>query len=277
MININLFDKNFVHSISEDGFDTCSAGRKPTKVEWVRNNFMWEGVTVFTDWFFPADVVNEVETTYKVAWLVEPKSIHPWAYEQIVNIEDKFDLVLTHDADLLKRGPKYKRSVVGSLRVPDDEQKVYDKNKRVSIIASDKNHTEGHQLRHELIRICPQLDAWGSGYKKFDSKLDPLKDYMFSVAVMNSRVDNYFTEVLTDCFAVGTVPIFWGTPNIDEFFNADGIIQFANIEEFSKVKLSEEEYNNMLPAVQDNFERVQNYKSTDDIIAQTLIDHFNIT
>ena len=100
---------------------------------------------------------------------------------------------------------------------------------------------------------------------------------MFSVAVMNSRVDNYFTEVLTDCFAVGTVPIFWGTPNIDEFFNADGIIQFANIEEFSKVKLSEEEYNNMLPAVQDNFERVQNYKSTDDIIAQTLIDHFNIT
>jgi len=276
MVEINLFDKNFAHSFEEDGFDTCSAGREPKVVKWVRNNLTWDGVTVFTDWFLADEIVDKVKSKYKVAWLVEPKSIYPWAYKQIIEVENKFDLILTHDAELLARGSKYKRNVVGSLRVPDKEQKIYDKSKHVSIIASVKNDTEGHQLRHKLIKLCPQLDAWGSGYNKFDSKLDPLKDYMFSVAVMNSRVNNYFTEILTDCFALGTVPIFWGTPNIDNFFNIDGILQFKNIEEFSKIKISKELYKKMLPAVTDNFNRVQNYKSTDDLVAQTLIDHYNI-
>ena len=99
---------------------------------------------------------------------------------------------------------------------------------------------------------------------------------MFSVAVMNCRVENYFTEVLTDCLAVGTVPIFWGTPNINEFFNIDGIIQFSNIEEFSKIKLSKKLYNDMLPAIKDNLIKVKDYKSTDDIVASVLKDTFNV-
>jgi len=274
MIQVNIFDKNFAHSINEDGFDTCSAGRKPKKIEWIRNNFLWDGITVFTDHFIATDVIGQVESKYKVAWLIEPKSIHPWTYEQIEQFQDKFDLILTHDAELLKRGPKYARSLVGSLRVKDDDRKIYPKTKNISIIASDKNHTDGHQLRHHLVSICPEIDAWGSGYKKFDSKLDPLKDYMFSVAIMNSRVNNYFTEILTDCFAVGTVPIFWGTPNVHEFFNPKGIIQFGSVEEFSKIKLSKQIYQDMLPAIEDNLDRVKGYVSTDDIIAQILTERF---
>ena len=137
MIHVNLFDKNFSHSINEDGFDTASAGRRPAKIQWVRNNFTWEGVTVFTDHFMGTPTVDEVETTYKVAWLVEPKAVHHWTYESISHIEDKFDLILTHDAELLKRGPKYKRSLVASLRVDDNDQQVYTKTKNVSIIASE--------------------------------------------------------------------------------------------------------------------------------------------
>ena len=40
------------------------------------------------------------------------------------------------------------------------------------------------------------------------------------------KVDNFFTEVLTDTFRLGTVPIFWGCPNISEYFDIDGIIVF---------------------------------------------------
>ena len=42
---------------------------------------------------------------------------------------------------------------------------------------------------------------------------------------------NWFTEKLIDCFATGTIPIYWGCPNIEEFFNKDGIIQVNNIDE----------------------------------------------
>lgn len=276
MLHVNLYDKNFAHSTNEDGFDTASAGRKPTKLQWVRENVKWDGITVFTDHYIATDTVDMVQSKYKVAWIVEPKAIHPWAVHQMPSLEDKFDAILTHDADLLSRSSKYVRVTVGSLRVDDHDQNIYNKTKNVSIIASHKTAAEGHQLRHQLIKMCPELDAWGSGYKPFDSKLDPLKDYMFSIAVMNSRVENYFTEVLTDCFAVGTVPIFWGTPNIDEFFNPAGIIEFATIDEFMQIKLSKELYNNMLPAVQDNLERVKNYKSTDDIVAKALTDRFKL-
>ena len=269
-IHVNLFDKNFAHSIQEDGFDTASAGLEPTKIQWVRDLHNWAGVTVFTDYYISEDIVDIVESKHKVAWLVEPKSIHPWAYENIIKVEHKFDKIFTHDADLLKRGSKYVRSIVGSIRVPLDDQKVYDKTKNVSIIASHKKETEGHKFRHQIVNACPELDAWGSGYKRFESKLDPLKDYMFSVAIMNSRVENYFTEILTDCIACGTVPIFWGTPNIGDFFNIDGIIEFANFDEFSKIKLSKQLYQDMLPAIRENFAILSEYRSTDDMIGDLI-------
>ena len=273
-LHVNLFDKNFSHSYKEDGFDTVSAGLQPTKLEWIRDLHNWEGVTVFTDHYIAENIVDVVNSKYKVAWLVEPKSIHPCMYEKVIDVEHKFDKIFTHDTTLLKRGSKYTRSIVGSVRVPIDEQKIYNKTKNISIIASHKNETEGHKFRHQIVKACPELDAWGSGYKQFDSKLDPLRDYMFSVAIMNSRVENYFTEILTDCIACGTVPIFWGTPNIKDFFNIDGIIEFANFDEFTKIKLTKQLYKDMLPAIRENFATLSEYRSTDDMVADLIIKEF---
>ena len=73
-IHVNIHDKNFIHSINEDGFDTASAGLEPTKLQWVRGLYKWEGVTVFTDYYLTDPVVDLVESKHKVAWLVEPKS-----------------------------------------------------------------------------------------------------------------------------------------------------------------------------------------------------------
>ena len=275
MRTINLFDKTFAHSIGEDGFDTASAGRKPEKVQWIRNNFKWDGVTIFTDAFIPTDIPADVDSSYKVAWLMESPAIHPWVYEAMPEKEHHYDKIITHHPDLLKRGDKYVRYTVGSLRVKDKDFGIHPKTKGVSVIASDKNHTAGHQLRHQLIGVCPELDKWGSGYNRFEDKTEPLKDYMFSVAILNHTIDNYFTEILTDCFALGTVPIFWGTPNIGEFFDEKGIIRFENIEEFSKIKLSKQLYEDMMPHIKRNYEIASKYyKSTDDIIANIIEREF---
>ena len=51
--------------------------------------------------------VDQVKSKYKVAWLVECKGVHSFAYDHIVNYENKFDYIFTFDQDLLDRGPKY--------------------------------------------------------------------------------------------------------------------------------------------------------------------------
>ena len=272
-MKINLFDKNFAHSIEQDGFDTCTCGRKPSKVEWTRNNFSWSGVTVFTDHFLREECLNAVESQYKVGWLQESPSVHPHIYEDIKKIEDMFDLILTFDKDLLNRGKKYQRFMVGGSWLADNEWKIYPKTKNVSIIASSKMKTSGHKLRHQIARACPQLDLWGRGIRPFDSKLVPLQDYYFSVAIENISYSYYVTEKIIDCFATGTVPIYYGCPDIGDIFNIDGIITFSNFEEFTKIKFSKQLYRDMMPAIEDNFERAKQYRSTDDHVFDVISKH----
>ena len=38
----------------------------------------------------------------------------------------------------------------------------------------------------------------------------------------------YFTEKLLDCFLTRTVPVYWGCPDIYEYFDLDGIIHVNN-------------------------------------------------
>ena len=276
MKTVNLFDGNFAHSIGECGFDTCIPNRRPQKVQWIRNNFRWSDVTVFTDGFLKEQCLNDVESKYKVGWLIEPRSIHPHIYEDITKIEHMFDLILTFDKDLLERGKKYQRFIFGGSMLKDIEWKIYSKTKNASIISSWKMETEGHKLRHQIAQSCPQLDLWGRGFKSFDSKLDPLQDYYFSVVIENASYNYYITEKIIDCFATGTVPIYWGCSDIGDIFNPDGIISFSNFDDFAKIKLSTQRYRDMMPAIEDNFERAKIYRSTDDQVVDIISKNFEL-
>ena len=192
-------------------------------------------------------------------------------------MEEKFDHIFTHDADLLKRGPKYVRNVLGTSWLTDEEAKIYPKTKMLSHIASDKKWSRGHNLRHligDAIKNRFEVDLWGSAYKRFDSKTVPLKDYCFSITVMNAKHNNYFTETLIDAFRCGTIPIFWGCDNIGEFFNEKGILKFDTGPELFELlnNISEELYNEMLPHAKENFELSKKYVCVDDVIAQNIID-----
>ena len=58
---------------------------------------------------------------------------------------------------------------------------------------------------------------------------------MFSIVIENSRSDYYFSEKLIDCFECGTIPIYWGMPSINKFFDMDGIITFETIDELEDI------------------------------------------
>ena len=63
MLRVNLWDKEFAHSLAQDGFDTCSHLVKPTKIEYVRNQMEWDGITLFTNNCL--DMVDKVKSKVK--------------------------------------------------------------------------------------------------------------------------------------------------------------------------------------------------------------------
>ena len=281
MIEVNLFDREFIHTEQLLGYITCSDRLKPTKIKWINGLMEYDGITIFTDNFIDSHLIDSVKSKIKIFWLLEPRAVNPTGYNKIIEKEHKFDYILTYDKDLLSRGDKYIEYVVAQSRVSDIDSGIHPKSKMVSMIASNKRLTNGHRYRHEIINAIHskhKFDLWGSGYRYFNTKNEPLKDYYFSVSVMNSKIDNYFTEVLVDNFRLGTVPIFWGCPNIEKYFDTNGIITFDTIEDLDKIltNLSVDDYHNRLYFIEKNLNLSKSFVSTDDIIADILIKKFNL-
>lgn len=279
MIKVNLFDNNFYHTKDVVGTLTSTYYYPPKKIEWLdRLDEFPEGITVFSDDFIFSEKVDQVKSRLKIAWLFEPKCFSDY-YERIVEIENKFDYILTYDADLLKISPKYLKYIVGQSRIPDDVAKIYPKTKGVSMIASHKTMSEGHRFRHQIVQELHskyKFDLWGSGYKPFNNKLEPLQDYQFSICVMNSWAENFFTEVLVDCMRVGTIPLFWGCPNIQDYFDRWGISHFRTINDLDQMldgirENPEFVYDLRKEGLEKNFELCKKYIHTDDYIADILM------
>tara|TARA_R100000664_G_scaffold27197_1_gene37745 strand:+ start:14099 stop:15019 length:921 start_codon:yes stop_codon:yes gene_type:complete len=296
ILKVNLFDslapENYYEFWDKHNF---SSEFEPSLIEWVRKGpglglEEFDGVTVFTDKDLVSPWVDRIKTKYKIAWIVECRDIHPFAYRQIKMVENKFDYIFTFDEELLKRGDKYVKNLIGTSRVSDQDAGIFEKNKLISLIASDKKWTRGHQLRHKIAEKLSKpfdIDLWGTGYKPFgkkktglsaaairEGKEEPLKDYYFSVTVMNSKANNYFTETLVDVFRYGTIPIFWGCDNIGEFFNEKGILKFNTGPELLQIlkNATPELYEQKRQFIEENYELAKKYCSMDDTFARNLMN-----
>jgi hypothetical protein len=147
----------------------------------------------------------------------------------------RFFRVFTYDPSLLARLPNGLMLPFGTTWVPEWQQLDITKNKELSLIASAKNDHPGHKLRHRIVSHLqaqmPEADILGRGYKAFDNKSDGLAPYRYSVVIENVQEPNYFTEKLIDAILCETVPIYWGCPNISDFFAGEGIIQCRDQQE----------------------------------------------
>jgi hypothetical protein len=142
------------------------------------------------------------------------------------------------------------------------------------MLASNKRLTEGHKARHQVVELYKdKLDVYGSILGKefmdpgdlrtsWHDKSKSLLDYRFSVVIENDSYSNYYTEKLTDCFASGTIPIYWGSPTVKDMFNSQGIITVNS--KLNVDDLNEFLYNYLIDAVKDNYERVRKLESADD-------------
>lgn len=261
-MRIRLRDKEFAHINSYCGYDS------PKDIIWDRNipdNI--DQITVFTERSF--DELPSCMSKIKIAWLLEPEVIHDYGYKFIREGGHKLvDYVLTFNKDILESIPNGVWWTPGGSWFRDAEWRIYPKTKKVSIIASEKDWTNGHRLRHEVIQqhrnridyIC------GRGYTLVENKIVAFKDFQYTIVIENCKIDYYWTDKLLDAFASGTVPIFWGCPSIDKYFDINGIITFNNIDELGDIlnTIGTIDYNNRLGAIRNNFEMAKKYKIPED-------------
>ena len=255
---MNLIGGCFSHSISSDDGEN-------KYVEWVKNTHT-EPVSFYVD----HSVMLKPNPNYEnYAWLCESRTINPtiyqWCIDNIETLKENFINVFTHD---------YERSKLSNIFVLTQcsvrpriysELKIFDKSKLVSMVASNKVMCKEHQYRQQMIeKFRHKCDHFGRGYNNIPHVIDGLKDYCFSIAMENATYPNMITEKLTNCFATGTIPIYYGIKNIGDFFNSDGIITLND--NFEIESLSYDSYYSKMLAIEENFKLATELLSAEDYI-----------
>lgn len=107
---------------------------------------------------------------------------------------------------------------------------TYQKTKQLSVMSSRKGFTAGHRNRVKFIdqlkeRLGDKVDVFGRGYNEIEDKFDALRDYRYSLVIENSRCTHYWTEKLSDAFLSNCFPLYYGCPNIYDYFDRDSLIE----------------------------------------------------
>lgn len=273
-MTLNLIDNTFLHLDKPNGRYSSVHQKIASKVNFVRNVQDFDGVTLFTDLRLNAETINNIKSKYKIGWLIEPKAVYSLCYDNIENYIDHLDLIITHNKDIANRYPdKARITISGGTWIKTCNYGIYPKSKNISMIYSDKQWLEGHRLRHEVAKVVTGVDLYGGAVRYIHSKEAGLVDYRFSIVIENFRTDNNFTEKVVDAFLTGTIPIYWGSSNIGEYFDTRGMIITNTFEEIiSAVEtLTEKDYIDRLEYVKENFNRAKNYAVTEDWIYENIL------
>lgn len=265
---VNAFTNGF------HGWPSTQGHKTPRFVEWVYGQQDFDGMTIFEDgWMFQPET-PQINSRVKVGWLCEPRALHPENYEHIGQVADRFQFILTYDAELLRADPdKFKLCPRLGVDVPREHWGLWTKTKDVAMIATQKNTTPGHKLRRaiaEQFKGCIDIfgiDAWAD-------KAQVLKEYRYAVCIESERAKNFFTCHLLDAIALGCMPLYWGAFNIGEYLNASGIIPWNNldvcfVEQLDYIRqYGEGVYRAAFPALQENLEMIGEYELPEDWIFQ---------
>tara|TARA_R110000824_G_scaffold305093_1_gene492919 strand:+ start:4079 stop:4921 length:843 start_codon:yes stop_codon:yes gene_type:complete len=173
---------------------------------------------------------------YKVFVQLEPQYTEQ-IVPQLIARATEYDVILAWDERVLEVCPNASMFRGHGFWIFPEEF-TPDKQNEISFITSSKAFFPGHKLRQS---IFDRLVALGS-INEFSLNLHrsppmiPSKNPMFekakfSVIIENFYRPNLFSEKILDALWTKTVPLYYGTPNIGEFFNEKGIITFTTEEE----------------------------------------------
>jgi Glycosyltransferase family 10 (fucosyltransferase) C-term len=241
--------------------------------------FNW-GVSVSVDTFCFED-----KSPYRVFWQTEPNEIINNEEKLIRNCEF-YDLILTWNQRVLSECKNAKLFPAGSVWVaePDTSQKKF----QVSYLISSKNGCYGHQYRHGIFDALPpviQCQAHGHlttplpvtkhrSPPYLPTKHSMLVPFQYAIVMENTFQNNNFTEKLNDALATKTIPIYWGCPNIENFYNRDGILGFDGYQDLEDTlkSLTPEFYASKAAAIEQNYHTALTYADRTGNIAKAIIE-----
>ena len=216
-------------------------------------------------------------SSFKVLHAIEPPEVLD-VVDKIIENHKFYDLILAWNKKILEAcpnavlfpqanctfmNPEFLPWIEGSKPMESD---ISRKRFKVSFITSSKVHTPGHIIRQEIYNKLPdkinELPIFKHRSPPYlPNKKNLLDDYQFHITPQNASHDNWFDDKIVDALISETIPLYWGCPNLKEFFNMDGILHFNTYEELLSMleSLTPDYYKNHYEAVRDNFKRALNY------------------
>ena len=229
-----------------------------------------------------------------ILFLWEPPSVLPQNYDP--EYHKHFSKVYTWHDDLVDN-KKYFKFYYPVFHEMIDQPESFASKKLATLIGCNKHSQHPNELYSHRINVIklyeskcdPSFDLYGKWWPEdlkvykgpITRKVDILKKYRFNYAYENIKgVPGYVTEKIFDSFQAGTVPIYWGAPNVTHYIPADCFIareNFNNEEELFHFlqNMSETEYEKYLANIRNFMKSDKKNPYTSDYFTDFMIDLFN--
>jgi len=244
-------------------YQQCNHIHSPTAFDWVYDGT--GSIDFYVDAAIPMNTWT-VKDKPRIAIMVEPRTIQPEMYNYIMDHYKPFDIIFTHDDEVLKLPNAklmYFMNWYESFNVP--------KTKNISMVCSDKVMCEEHKRRQELADILgDRVDHYGM-YKggRFADYYECRAEYRFEVVVDNYWEGHWACEKLSNPLASKTVPIYLSGKHIPDDIDTNGIIIADKIEDIPQIVDEVLEnpiraYMDRLNAIDRNYNIIRRYKVFED-------------
>ena len=108
--------------------------------------------------------------------------------------------------------------------------KPYPKINKISIVYSAKNFSIGHAKRVNFLKklinssVSDYIDVFGDGFTPIPDKWDIIAGYKYHLVIENDSQRDYWSEKLADAYIGFAFPIYFGCPNIGDYFDKDSLL-----------------------------------------------------
>ena len=98
------------------------------------------------------------------------------------------------------------------------------KSRPISVFCSSQTLTPPHRMRLRFVEKLKEhfgdtLDWFGNGINPLPEKWHGIAPYRYTVVLENQAVANVFTEKIFDAYLGLAYPIYWGAPNLADYFH----------------------------------------------------------
>lgn len=224
--------------------EELSLKMKDFPADWVitadRQCFLKANVVVF----YLSNLYRELEYDLEqpngqlwVGWYMEAENEYPWF--RLPEIRENFDLMMSYrqDADVVY--PFYRHEYVELL-----SQKVSTDHKqnKCCMSASGRMHSGGRLQYLKELQKHTGINLYGmfsnskhlQSNREIDDRPNIFREYKFVISFEDAIDTDYVTEKFFDPLIAGSVPVYFGAPNIDDF--APGDNSFVNIRNYKNPK-----------------------------------------